>query len=134
MVHQGGGCRSGHYFSYCKGFDGEWYDCNDDFVGRSRIDIVLRQQAYILFYQKRLTLAKPVAPKTEELSSKTKLKPEVVTQDAKPLEVPLSNQSTSISSNNLSSDRSSSHDRTDKKPKKEEIPEIKLDATKIIIE
>jgi hypothetical protein len=134
VVHQGGGCRSGHYFSYCKGFDGEWYDCNDDFVGRSRIDIVLRQQAYILFYQKRLTLAKPVAPKTEELSSKTKPKPEVVTQDAKSLEVPLSNQSTSISSNNLSSDRSSSHDRTDKKPKKEEIPEIKLDVTKIIIE
>lgn len=35
VVHAGGGCRSGHYFSYCKGFDGEWYDCNDDFVGRT---------------------------------------------------------------------------------------------------
>jgi ubiquitin C-terminal hydrolase len=35
VVHMGGGCRSGHYFSYCKGFDGEWYDCNDDFVQRA---------------------------------------------------------------------------------------------------
>jgi ubiquitin carboxyl-terminal hydrolase 36/42 len=25
VVHQGGGCRSGHYFSYCKSFDNEWY-------------------------------------------------------------------------------------------------------------
>ena len=109
MVHQGGGCRSGHYFSFCKGFDGEWYDCNDDFVGRSRLDIVLRQQAYILFYQKRVTLAKSVAPKTDDLlSSKTKVQPAEALQDFKPLGVPLSNQSTSISSNNLSSDRSSS--------------------------
>ena len=50
VVHQGGGCRSGHYYSFCKGFDGEWYDCNDDYVGRSMQDKVLRQQAYILFY------------------------------------------------------------------------------------
>lgn len=42
VVHQGGGCRSGHYFSYCKGFDGEWYDCNDDYVGRSSLDRVLK--------------------------------------------------------------------------------------------
>jgi hypothetical protein len=91
VVHQGGGCRSGHYFSYCKGFDGEWYDCNDDFVGRSRLDIVLRQQAYILFYQKRVTLAKLPAPKVDDLSSKTKLKLAVPTQDIKPIEVPLSN-------------------------------------------
>jgi hypothetical protein len=108
VVHQGGGCRSGHYFSYCKGFDGEWYDCNDDFVGRSRLDIVLRQQAYILFYQKRITLAKLAAPKVEDLSSKAKVKPAVATQDVKPMEVPLSNQTTSLSSNNLSSDRGSS--------------------------
>lgn len=34
VVHQGGGCRSGHYYSYAKGFDEQWYDCNDDYVSR----------------------------------------------------------------------------------------------------
>jgi ubiquitin carboxyl-terminal hydrolase 36/42 len=55
VVHSGGGCRSGHYFSFCKGFDGDWYDCNDDYVGKTQLDRVLKQQAYILFYQKRIT-------------------------------------------------------------------------------
>ncbi|TNV81936.1 hypothetical protein FGO68_gene2032 [Halteria grandinella] len=69
VVHQGGGCRSGHYFSYCKGFDGEWYDCNDDFVGRTQMDRVLRQQAYILFYQKRIT----AAPKVQKVEKEAKI-------------------------------------------------------------
>ena len=77
VVHQGGGCRSGHYFSYCKGFDGEWYDCNDDYVGRSKIEIVLRQQAYILFYQKRVTLPKPVLQPEEVALKKSILKEEL---------------------------------------------------------
>ena len=52
VVHAGGGCRSGHYYSFCKDFDGEWYDCNDDYVQRARGGDggVLKQQAYILFY------------------------------------------------------------------------------------
>lgn len=72
VVHQGGGCRSGHYFSYCKGFDGEWYDCNDDYVGKSTLDRVLRQQAYILFYQKRIVKEVKV-DKQPEVSKKAEV-------------------------------------------------------------
>ena len=57
VVHQGSGCRSGHYYSYVRGIDDNWYNCNDEFVTRMSggVDSVLSQQAYILFYQKRLS-------------------------------------------------------------------------------
>lgn len=50
VVHMGGGCRSGHYYSYCKDFQGNWFECDDSSVTRSSIDQAMRQQAYILFY------------------------------------------------------------------------------------
>jgi len=34
VVHLGGGCRSGHYYSYCKGFNDDWYECDDSSVKR----------------------------------------------------------------------------------------------------
>lgn len=45
VVHMGGGCRSGHYYSYCKGFDNEWYLCNDESVSKCRngIEEALKQ-------------------------------------------------------------------------------------------
>jgi ubiquitin carboxyl-terminal hydrolase 36/42 len=36
VVHQGGGCRSGHYYSFVKDEEGEWWDCNDEYVQRAR--------------------------------------------------------------------------------------------------
>ncbi len=82
VVHAGGGCRSGHYYSYCKGFDGEWYDCNDDYVGRTKLDIALSQQAYILFYQKRIIPKPKPVPIPDKVADK---KPQLKIEEKCPL-------------------------------------------------
>ena len=48
-VHSGG-INGGHYVAYVK-HGGEWYHCSDSHVSKVRDTEVLRQQAYILFYQ-----------------------------------------------------------------------------------
>lgn len=53
MIHQGASTNSGHYYAYCKGTNGRWYDCNDSFIGNISEQGVLNRQAYMLFYQKR---------------------------------------------------------------------------------
>ncbi|NWW98611.1 UBP42 hydrolase, partial [Caloenas nicobarica] len=50
LVHGGGSCHAGHYFCYIKASDGLWYQMNDETVVLCDIDVVLRQQAYLLFY------------------------------------------------------------------------------------
>jgi ubiquitin carboxyl-terminal hydrolase 36/42 len=50
LVHAGRQCESGHYLSFIK--NGEsWYKANDEVVTKVSVDIVLRQQAYILIYE-----------------------------------------------------------------------------------
>ncbi|KAJ3295903.1 Ubiquitin carboxyl-terminal hydrolase 42 [Rhizoclosmatium sp. JEL0117] len=50
LVHAGGSCNSGHYFSYVKAPNGVWYLKNDSEVRQVSVKQVLDQQAYILFY------------------------------------------------------------------------------------
>ncbi|XP_074995472.1 ubiquitin carboxyl-terminal hydrolase 42-like [Calonectris borealis] len=51
LVHSGDSCHEGHYFCYTKASNGLWYEMNDTSVVLHDIDTVLRQQAYLLFYQ-----------------------------------------------------------------------------------
>ena len=48
-----GGSNYGHYFSYCKYKDGNWYEFNDSSVTKININKVVTQNAYCLFYKKR---------------------------------------------------------------------------------
>jgi len=50
LVHAGKRCESGHYLAFIKRGD-FWYKANDEVVTKVSIDIVLKQQAYILFYE-----------------------------------------------------------------------------------
>lgn len=50
LVHAGKRCESGHYWAFIKSGD-SWYKANDEDVTKVSIDVVLRQQAYILFYE-----------------------------------------------------------------------------------
>ncbi|XP_075031985.1 ubiquitin carboxyl-terminal hydrolase 36-like [Calonectris borealis] len=50
LVHSGYSCHAGHYYCYVKASNGQWYQMNDDRVRPSNIKVVLKQQAYVLFY------------------------------------------------------------------------------------
>ncbi|NXT83458.1 UBP36 hydrolase, partial [Zapornia atra] len=50
LVHSGYNCHGGHYYCYVKASNGQWYQMNDETVHPSNINVVLSQQAYLLFY------------------------------------------------------------------------------------
>ena len=54
VVHMGGGCRSGHYFSYCRVGD-KWYCFNDSSVTEMPEHNVLQglKQAYMVVYEEQ---------------------------------------------------------------------------------
>jgi len=52
LVHEGSTCHSGHYHCFVKNSIGVWYSMNDDFVNQASLGTVLKQRAYILFYQR----------------------------------------------------------------------------------
>ena len=56
VIHQGQTCKKGHYYSIVKGLDKEWYECNDRQITKLKNGISSEdtEQAYILFYQKRI--------------------------------------------------------------------------------
>ncbi|XP_008070649.1 ubiquitin carboxyl-terminal hydrolase 17-like protein 6 [Carlito syrichta] len=53
LVHAGWSRHSGHYLSYVKAGNGQWYKKNDAKVTACDITSVLNQQAYVLFYIQR---------------------------------------------------------------------------------
>ncbi|KAI8929845.1 hypothetical protein BC831DRAFT_442317 [Entophlyctis helioformis] len=53
LVHSGSSCHSGHYFSFVKAPDGNWYCMNDSQVRPVSEKTVLSQSAYMLFYVHR---------------------------------------------------------------------------------
>ncbi|ORY06429.1 cysteine proteinase [Basidiobolus meristosporus CBS 931.73] len=52
LVHAGGSCHSGHYYSFVKAPNGSWYCMNDCSVEPVSLNTVLKQNAYMLFYAK----------------------------------------------------------------------------------
>ena len=52
VVNQVGSLNSGHYYSYIKNTDGNWYSFNDNIVSTLDTDSVVSENAYCLFYQK----------------------------------------------------------------------------------
>ncbi|NXJ85671.1 UBP42 hydrolase, partial [Trogon melanurus] len=50
LVHSGDSCSEGHYFCYTKASNGLWYKMDDTSVELCVLDVVLAQQAYLLFY------------------------------------------------------------------------------------
>lgn len=50
LVHSGFSLHSGHYYSYVKAPNGQWYCMNDSSVRRSTLTEALQQKAYMLFY------------------------------------------------------------------------------------
>lgn len=54
VIHLGSTTSSGHYFAYCRGSTGKWFDCNDDCISGMSESSALNGQAYLLFYQKRV--------------------------------------------------------------------------------
>ena len=53
IVHEGNSCNSGHYHAFVRNSTNVWYSMNDCSVHQVSLDTVLRQRAYILFYQKQ---------------------------------------------------------------------------------
>lgn len=48
-----GGSNSGHYYSYCKYKDGNWYKFDDSSVSRINKKDIVSKNAYCLFYKKK---------------------------------------------------------------------------------
>lgn len=73
LVHEGQSCNSGHYHCFVKSSNGAWYSMNDESVHQVSFGTVLKQKAYILFYQKRTQgSAKPEEEETEPVLKKQK--------------------------------------------------------------
>lgn len=53
VVNHMGGSGGGHYISYVKNEDGNWYKFNDSIVSTMSPDNIVSADAYCLFYQKR---------------------------------------------------------------------------------
>ncbi|KAJ2849320.1 hypothetical protein IWW36_002706 [Coemansia brasiliensis] len=56
LVHSGGTCRSGHYYCFVKSAAGVWYELNDSMVRQVSQPTVLKQTAYMLFYERSAPL------------------------------------------------------------------------------
>lgn len=83
LVHEGQSCHSGHYFCFVKGSSGMWYAMNDERVHQVSLGTVLRQKAYILFYEKRAAVKSVGLPAAAE-----KTRPAVVLEMTRPAVVP----------------------------------------------
>lgn len=54
VIHCGHSTSSGHYYSFCKSQSGKWFECDDSCISSSSLNTALDQEAYLLFYQKRI--------------------------------------------------------------------------------
>jgi len=52
--HHNGDLDSGHYYSSCKNLDGNWYNYNDDGISKYNSTTQLYNDAYILFYRRKM--------------------------------------------------------------------------------
>eukprot|EP00117_Sycon_ciliatum_P028289 scpid58156/ scgid22769/ Ubiquitin carboxyl-terminal hydrolase 36; Deubiquitinating enzyme 36; Ubiquitin thioesterase 36; Ubiquitin-specific-processing protease 36 len=62
LVHSGHSVHSGHYFCFTRTSTGDCYCFNDSLVRRVNLTQLLSQQAYLLFYRRRVGGNTPVQP------------------------------------------------------------------------
>jgi len=67
LVHNGYSTRSGHYYSYIRNSNNTWYCMNDANVQQVGINSVLKQEAYILFYNRKQS-NNPITVEPQEIS------------------------------------------------------------------
>lgn len=53
ICNHSGGAGFGHYYSYCKYKDGNWYEFNDRSVSKINSNSIITNAAYCLFYRKK---------------------------------------------------------------------------------
>jgi len=70
LVHEGQTASSGHYHCFVRGSTGLWYSMNDSSVSQVSLATVLKQRAYILFYQQSKGEPEPQKAQAEPSSSK----------------------------------------------------------------
>lgn len=63
LIHTGSTVDSGHYFSYVRASNNDWYIFNDHSVKKTDKHVVLKQKPYLLFYEK--LIERPKKLKTE---------------------------------------------------------------------
>lgn len=54
VIHEGYSTNSGHYYCYVKNSNGLWYCINDSNVSQVPLSYVLKQNPYLLFYEKEM--------------------------------------------------------------------------------
>lgn len=64
LVHDGHSTHSGHYYSFIKSSNSFWYCMNDESVTQVSLATVLKQRAYLLFYQQQPP-TNPIHPSTK---------------------------------------------------------------------
>lgn len=91
IVHEGHSCNSGHYHAFVKNSTGTWYSMNDCSVHQVSLDTVLRQRAYILFYQKQATdnVMNNNKRKAEDTDASDVVVVDIMTSNDKPVSVPV---------------------------------------------
>ncbi|KAJ1817460.1 hypothetical protein LPJ75_001707 [Coemansia sp. RSA 2598] len=72
LVHAGGTARSGHYFCYVKSPAGVWYELNDSMVHQVSERTVLKQTAYLLFYERDMSAKSSSSLKKQKLNVEKK--------------------------------------------------------------
>lgn len=73
VIHCGHSTNSGHYYSYCKAQSGKWFECDDSCISSATEKVALDQEAYLLFYQKRIEVKvqSPVKNNNDSLKQPT---------------------------------------------------------------
>jgi len=69
IVHSGQSAKSGHYFTFIRHSSGGWYQFNDEVVRAASEQQVLRQQAYLLFYEAAIRPAADIGPQTQAVAA-----------------------------------------------------------------
>jgi len=62
LIHEGYSTNSGHYFCYVKNSNDMWYCMNDSMVSQVSLSLVLKQNPYLLFYEKEMPKAEFLLP------------------------------------------------------------------------
>lgn len=85
LVHYGHGCGSGHYYAFVKNTEGKWYCMDDETVQPTTIQQVIKENAYMLFYQQEpiTTSQIPAEPKALNIQAPPVVMPKKAIKDKK---------------------------------------------------